>query len=79
MSTDRLASLILLGLLVLALVMLGGCSGAVVVKCPALRDYPPAFQAAAAAQIEATIPPGSPVDLMMTDYGELRAAVRACR
>jgi hypothetical protein len=45
--------------------------------CLPLVQYTPAFEAQAAMQL-GTLPAGSPVVVMITDYGRLRAADRAC-
>jgi len=46
--------------------------------CPRIIEYSGAFQAQAQAQIAATIPEGSPVDVMLQDGMHLRDQVRSC-
>lgn len=71
------------------MVLLSGCAGASSssgsIARPQLVDYPPAFQARAAEELEA-LGPGCPLHApgeecstlatMIEDYGELRARVR---
>jgi hypothetical protein len=66
-------------LLILALA-LAGCAHTVsapVVVCPREKPYTQAQQDALAAALEA-LPETSALVWAMTDYGQLRAAVRAC-
>lgn len=64
----------------LSILLLTACTTAPVTistTCLPLAQYTPAFEAQAAAQL-GTLPAGSPVAVMITDYGRLRAADRAC-
>lgn len=47
-------------------------------QCPPLATYTPAQQQALAAAVQA-LPDGSPLVSAMLDYGQLRAADRACQ
>ena len=54
-----------------------GCAAAIS-SCPPVRDYPPAFQARAAAEL-AALSEDSALAEMLADYGQLRDRVRLCR
>jgi hypothetical protein len=65
----------------LALVALaaGGCEITRAINtCPAPLEYSPEFQAKAADELD-QLPPGSAIGQMIVDYGQERAALRACR
>lgn len=63
--------------LVTATILLTGCAtGASSVVCPPLRDYTPEQQQQVADEIEAA-PDGAFWPEMITDYGGVRAQVRA--
>lgn len=75
-------------LVIVAMALLSGCAGessSGSIARPVLVDYPPAFQARAAEELEA-LGPGCPlhavgegcstIATMVEDYGELRARVR---
>lgn len=62
----------------LPLVLLLGACTATVSSCPPVVPYSKEFQMRAQAQL-ATIDPASPVAQMIVDYGQERAALRACR
>lgn len=64
--------------LMIGIMWLTGCAGAASRACPSLVDYPPAFQAALADQVEA-MPADAPAARAITDYARLRDQVRACR
>lgn len=77
MASDRLAAVIAALCVLAALFLMWGCTPTVKVECPSIRAYSAEFQGQAADQLEG-IPEGSPIDVMIRDYGELRAASRAC-
>ena len=60
--------------------LLAGCGQTVVVKtvCPPLVQYDAAYQSRLADEVEA-MPAGSAAARAITDYGQLRAVLRACR
>lgn len=63
------------------LILLAGCATVetrTVVACLPMREYSAEFQSAAADELE-RLPDGSNVSKMITDYGVMRAANRACR
>jgi hypothetical protein len=47
-------------------------------SCPPIRNYPPAFQDRAAAEL-AALPSDSALGEMIADYKQLRDRVRLCR
>ena len=59
--------------------LLAGCGQTVAVKtvCPPFVRYDAAFESAAADEL-AAMPDGSKVVRLVTDYGQLRAVLRAC-
>jgi hypothetical protein len=46
--------------------------------CPPVRDYDPAFRAAAVAELS-LLPPDSAIEQMLADYAVMRMQSRACR
>ena len=62
----------------LALLLLGGCAGPVVVGCPPVRDYPDAFQQRAAGEL-AALPADAALRRLVDDYRVMRQQARACR
>jgi hypothetical protein len=61
----------------LLLCLLTACTPPYATGCPSPVEYSPEFQKRAQAQLQ-TLDPLSPVPQMIVDYGQLRAAVRAC-
>jgi hypothetical protein len=58
---------------------IGGCASTRAVNtCPQPKEYSQELQNQAADELDA-LPPGAALGQMMTDYGEERAALRACR
>lgn len=58
--------------------LLSACSTTSVSGCPPLVAYPPAAQSRAAAELRA-LPKGSPLAVMIVDYGKTRDACRATK
>lgn len=57
--------------------LLAGCATVVSEPyCPALAQYPPALQARAADELD-RLPPDAALRVLIADYGELRARLRA--
>jgi hypothetical protein len=57
--------------------LLSSCGQVVSNACPPLINYSASFQAKAADQLD-RLPEGSPVVVLVTDYGKQRDAIRAC-
>lgn len=66
------------GALILCLAIAGCASTRAVNTCPPPKEYSQAAQNQAADELDA-LPPGSVLGQMIVDYGEERAALRACR
>ena len=64
-------------IVLLGTMFLAACT-TTVSSCPPIREYPPAFQDRAAAEL-AALPPDSPLGEMIADYKQLRDRVRLCR
>jgi hypothetical protein len=62
----------------LPLLMAGQCSPGARVTCPALKQYGPEFQAAAAAELRVIMDTAPHVVQMVNDLGVTRNAIRAC-
>jgi hypothetical protein len=64
--------------ILLALLLAGCVTDRALNTCPAPLEYSPEFQNQAADELD-QLPPGSAIGQMIVDYGQERAALRACR